>query len=446
MIFLNVTIRSLPQRRLFKLVLISANLWSEMGIDPKAEYVLKVGMRTQRVKVNRLPDEITPTILLSRDLFSKFGLTGQNPVNVKLSADPPLIELGPVIGVFTGSNKQGRKDFARIYRNFFDVAQQEGAILYFFRTKDVNPRRLTIKGFKYQQKWLQQRYPFPDVVYDQIRSRKTENSTQVIRIKTILQHYCSGYFNLGFMNKWQVYQVLVQIPSVKVFLPPTNIYRGVETVLQMLAVHPVVYVKPANGSLGQGIIKIERVSAGFCWQWAARRQPVRKIITSTADLDGLLQRIIKRKTYVVQQGLNLLTVNDRPADIRILMQKDENGQWQETHRFAKVAIARGIATNVAMGGMVIEVAHLLQAAIDKYGINPTQVEINLRQLQRAVCAAMDESKTGLGEMGLDVGIDQSGQVWLIEANAKYSRHVFPQSVKELSIRRPISFAKWLTGW
>lgn len=417
-----------------------------MGLDQRMEYSLKVGARAQRVKVQPLLSKTITTIVLSRDLVKQFGLVGQTPVNIKVGDDPSVIELGPVIGVFTTSTGQGQRKFAKIYRKFFEVARQEGVILYLFRTKDIKPRTMTIKGFKYHKRWLQRRYPFPDVVYDQIRSREKENSTQVIRKKTILQHHCSGYFNLGFMNKWQVHQVLSQAPKVNVFLPPTNIYRGIDTVIRMLELCPVVYIKPANGSLGQGIIKIERVNAGFYWQWAARRKPVRKLIVTVAALEGLLQKIVKRKTYIVQQGIRLLTVNDRPADIRILMQKDETGQWQETHRFAKVAIARGIATNVAMGGMVIEVAHLLQAAIDKYGINSALVEMNLLQLQQEVCKVMDETNTGLGEMGLDVGIDQRGQVWLIEANAKYSRHVFPKHIRNLSIRRPISFAKWLTGW
>lgn len=407
--------------------------------------MLKVGIRLQRVKLQPLSTPELATLELSRDLVKKFGLQGQTPVNLRFNKEPALLELGPTIGVFTTVSK-GRNLFPSIYREFFRVAQEEGIILYLFRSKDVDIKRMTIKGFKYQHKWLRQRFPFPDVVYDQIRSRKKENSTQVIKVKKVLQHSCSGYFNLGFMNKWQIHQLLTKYPGIAKYLPPTVVYSGVDTILKMLKSNPVVYLKPSDGSLGQGILKIKHYNEKFYWQWAARRRPVTKIFRSVKEMEPLLSCLVKGKTYIVQQGIQLLTVNDRPADIRILMQKDGDGQWQETHRFAKVALGHGVATNVAMGGMVIEVSALLQEAIDKYGVDPVQVESNIIDLQREICKAMDEGGTGLGEMGIDVGIDQKGRVWLIEANAKYSRHVFPRPLRYLSIRRPLSFAKWLTGW
>jgi len=55
----------------------------------------------------------------------------------------------------------------------------------------------------------------------------------------------------------------------------------------------------------------------------------------------------------------------------------------------------------------------------------------------------------LGEIGLDLGVDRRGRVWLIEVNAKPFRKVFDAGPKRrvfLSFRRPMAYARYLAGF
>ena len=55
----------------------------------------------------------------------------------------------------------------------------------------------------------------------------------------------------------------------------------------------------------------------------------------------------------------------------------------------------------------------------------------------------------LGEVGLDLGVDRSGRVWLIEVNAKPFRKTADAGPKRQvwrSFHRPMAYAKYIAGY
>ncbi|MDA8234749.1 MAG: hypothetical protein M0Z31_08140 [Clostridia bacterium] len=91
------------------------------------------------------------------------------------------------------------------------------------------------------------------------------------------------------------------------------------------------------------------------------------------------------------------------------------------------------------------VQEALAEAARQAGLTEEVVAERIKQLVFAVARALDEKLGPFGELGLDVGIDNEGQVWLIEVNSKYSRHVFPKEIRTISILRNLEYACWLTG-
>lgn len=55
-----------------------------------------------------------------------------------------------------------------------------------------------------------------------------------------------------------------------------------------------------------------------------------------------------------------------------------------------------------------------------------------------------------GEMGIDLGIDEDGKVWFIEANIRPARQVFnligETDTRLLSVERPMLYARYLAGF
>jgi hypothetical protein len=64
-----------------------------------------------------------------------------------------------------------------------------------------------------------------------------------------------------------------------------------------------------------------------------------------------------------------------------------------------------------------------------------------------VAKNLEKTYGSLCELALDLAIDRSGQVWLLEVNQKPAREVFSkageQDVYRRAVRRPIEYALWL---
>ena len=56
----------------------------------------------------------------------------------------------------------------------------------------------------------------------------------------------------------------------------------------------------------------------------------------------------------------------------------------------------------------------------------------------------------MGEMGIDVGVDQAGKLWFIEINLRPARRLFTligeHNTRLLSIQRPMLYSQYLAGF
>lgn len=68
---------------------------------------------------------------------------------------------------------------------------------------------------------------------------------------------------------------------------------------------------------------------------------------------------MQNETYIVQQGINMITFNKRPFDIRVMVQQKPAGGWETTGILARVAARNKIVTNYHNGGKPKELAALL---------------------------------------------------------------------------------------
>ncbi len=149
----------------------------------------------------------------------------------------------------------------------------------------------------------------------------------------------------------------------------------------------------------------------------------------------------------MQPDLHLASLRGSPFDIRILMQKDGTGAWRRTKIYARVAAKGRLTSNLSRGGTGYYVGSLLA-----YPFGRARRRLRARSIWRrkTIVHALDEVfETPLGELGLDLGIDRKGRIWLIEVNAKPFRKVVDAGPKRgvyLSFHRPMAYARHLAGF
>ncbi len=364
------------------------------------------------------------------------------------------LRLGPLMGVIT-THAAGRPPVTATLgpqnaslRGLALAGRRLGAVVQVFGPEGVNWRRHAVTGYVLRPggaTWRLARLPFPDVVYNRIPTRSAERRPQARLVCRRLQAVLGRrFFNPGFLDKWQVYRLLGRQPDTARYVPITVPYRGWR-VAQMLKRHPAVYLKPPGGSLGLGIIRVDRTDGRFRIRQQRRPGRIRSLAArDPAGLRRLLRSLVGRRRYLLQQGVDLATFEGRSFDVRALAQKDGRGQWTVTGMAARVARRGGIATHVPNGGTREPVPRVLRE-----GFGPEEARrilVELEQVARTVAAAVETGcGRALGELSLDLAVDRRGRVWVLEANAKPFRFD-EDAIRERAWARLVLYGRHLIGF
>ena len=154
-------------------------------------------------------------------------------------------------------------------------------------------------------------------------------------------------------SKWIKTKVLLLNKDLRKFVPETRIYSQTN-LLHMLNKYKMVYVKPINGSSGQGVIRVEKNDK--------YRFQAGKVAKSFGTFQGLFAALNKAKlnrSYLVQQGIHLLTHQKRIFDTRIMVQKIPMKTWEATGYIGRVAHPQKIVTNFHNSGKPLPLELLL---------------------------------------------------------------------------------------
>lgn len=219
-------------------------------------------------------------------------------------------------------------------------------------------------------------------------------------------------------SKWVKTKVLLLNKELRNFVPETRIYSQ-SNLLHMLNKYKMVYVKPINGTSGQGVIRVEKKDK-YCFQ-------VGKTVKSFVTYQSLFAELSKAKlnrSYLVQQGIHLLTHQKRIFDTRIMVQKVPHQNWEATGYIGRVAHPHKIVTNFHNSGKPLPLEILLGSYLNKQKKN--DYIQSLRHLGYRIAKHYQKSYPGFKEIGIDIGIDKNLKPWVLEVNTAPDPFIFNQ--------------------
>lgn len=408
-------------------------LMKEWGCQPGQSIRLRVGGKSLITRIVPTPRK-QRVILLPRSMAAQLSLPFYGETRV--SFQKRELSLGPVLAILTtGFQGAGASPFGArsgLYRLFLQASKGDRPFFYIFTPEMVNWNRQVINGWFYRRdssgsyRWIRKAAPFPDVVYERVPNRKAESQIQVQECKKRLQAISrTHFFNQGFFNKWKVHEAIYNHPLTVDCIPESRRSPSLETVQEMLDRHKMVYLKPSGGSLGLGIFRITQIpQGGYYCRFRIGNQ---NILRQYRSLRPLMQQIFGARmkrlpNYLVQQGIRLIKYQGRPVDFRVHMHKDRTGQWKVVAIGAKVAGIGSVTTHGRTGGSLLSTSELLKQC---FSSKSAEVEERIRNTSVRICTALENRVGGpLGELGLDIGVEKNGKVWLFEANSKPGRHIF----------------------
>lgn len=224
-------------------------------------------------------------------------------------------------------------------------------------------------------------------------------------------------------SKWLKTHIMMQDEKLAPYLPQT-VWWQPKRLFELLKEYGLVYLKPDKGGGGSGIICIEQVRSH---RYEVRYLTRRQVITGEKTLLSLLKRWMHpHKRYLMQQGIRLARVSGRPFDIRIIVQKPHQN-WMAMGMAAKVAAKEKIVTNRSSGGMAFPVSPLLQAGLGWHEEHVQKFQQLLQWIALRTASTLSNRFSGLRVLGLDIGVDEQGRVWIFEVNTRPQFHLFQQT-------------------
>ncbi|OPH51891.1 endospore coat-associated protein [Paenibacillus ferrarius] len=235
-------------------------------------------------------------------------------------------------------------------------------------------------------------------------------------------------------SKWVKTKILLLNKELRKFVPETKIYNQTN-LQQMLNKHKMVYVKPINGSFGQGVIRVEKNDKKYRFQAG-------EIARSFGSFLGLYTSLNKAKlnrSYLVQQGVDLLTYQKNIFDTRIMVQKSPRKTWEATGYIGRVAHPKKIVTNFHNSGKPLP----LELLLNSYLKNPLKKEYikNLQHLGYQIAKHYQKTYPRFKEIGVDIGIDKQLKPWVLEVNTAPDPFIFNKLKDKKMFFKVLRYAK-----
>ncbi|MFC0215144.1 YheC/YheD family protein [Paenibacillus chartarius] len=218
-----------------------------------------------------------------------------------------------------------------------------------------------------------------------------------------------------YHDKWGKTQMMCSHKRLALYVPETRRLSAV-SLREMLQRYGMVYVKPCFGSLGRGVMKVERLQDAKKIRYAYQLGEKRFVFNSFRELTASLRKVIRGESYLVQQGIHVLKRAGRPFDIRLMVQLNERGRWEVTGVIGRVAHPRKIVTNGSQGGTIYTVDQLLKGSAPSWKQSKAVTKMN--RVGMVASKVLKRSLPKLWEVGLDLAVDGELKPWILEANTR----------------------------
>ncbi len=369
---------------------------------------LQIGMVRTDVKIDLQNLNSAPDILyINKSAAASFPYIMGYRLNVVHHTNNLLI-LGSTLGYNVSKKTWNRFTKVASIRKRAYLALEKGILFSCFCLDHVDWRNKQVNSYcmnPHTHKWEHRKLPVPQVFYyrgDKVRINNYQHKGNVTDI-----HWINAKRMFG---KWETHLALQHFEKFHTHLPETTLL-SLPTLKEYSEKYQYCFVKNNIGSCGHNVFRIEKQAHSQYICSSGGSMVRHQVFSGLDDMYRFLNKTM-RKSCIIQQGISLAQIDGCPFDMRILIQKNIHGIWELSALNFRIASPDAVVTNFSAGardimtvpGDPLPYPHLTWSTLNDFSL--------------AVAYALETSLGSLGEIGLDVAIDNQGNLWVIEANSR----------------------------
>jgi glutathione synthase/RimK-type ligase-like ATP-grasp enzyme len=326
-------------------------------------------------------------------------------------------------------------------------AETYGMECFRFLPSSINPITHMVKGNKFNSGsclWEEDERSIPKLIYDRCFYGDDEHSKQCMPIVSWLKSRNDiTFLGYGLPNKLEIYESLKN-SILSPYLPISQFVSNEEIILSELDQNKKLILKPINGSQGYGIYYVKKQKKNYHVKTEKQKKVISRIFPNEKKLLQWLKTLIYQRKYLVQPYLELSNDELQPFDIRILLQKNENGDWIERGKGIRTGITGGLLSNLSAGGTVSEFDSWVSTLPGK---TRDYLSNELEYIITNLADVLEKTFMPLFEIGLDIGVAKNGSLWILDVNSKPGRKVIISTnpnLKETLYLAPLLYGKLIS--
>jgi hypothetical protein len=339
----------------------------------------------------------------------------------------------PIIGICVSNDQPALQNLVKKrIRNFHGKAT-----FIKFHLKDLNFKNLNVKGDYSENKngeWKKGILPFPDVIY-------LQSHVPLNMVNKIEKEIGRKVFNTFTIDKWHESKLLAEHDILLPHLPHTLEVVNELHLLNFLAKYKNIFLKPLYGKTSIGLIRVEFQETGNIVAFLRKNKTdmQKEEFISFNDFWNWFSTKFSPNNYMMQQGIQTMKWNGMATDVRLNMNKNSSGKWEVSVLLFRIA---SNSSHIIPGPLaVIPITKLNIFNYKKEKID--QMEKSVKNLGYKICNALDLSGHHMADLGIDLGFDANGHLWIFEVNTL--PHPILGVQGDFSLTRPIDYALYLTS-
>ncbi|WP_044337149.1 YheC/YheD family endospore coat-associated protein [Rossellomorea aquimaris] len=382
-------------------------------------------------------------LFISSNLIKKMHI----PLDMvyQMSARQNGVQIGPLIGFLLGNKNQTyHLNYMEKFKDRLGLYESFGGTVIAFSARSINWEENIAYGMVYdpsEKVWRYGSTSIPSVIYRR-NFHQDKHTIEKLKILTNNQLFNSHHFTKSDLTQMQ------DEPQLKRHLPSTYLLQDLEEMIRFVKEKNKIILKPVSLSRGRGIFILEYKSEVFYLHESSNKL---KLCHSISTPQGLYDKLVELNVfsypYLYQTYIDLLKIEGRPFDVRVVMQKTEEDKWICSGIECRVAGINEELTNIARGGKAL---HLKEALDDSNApLSYSYAHKAIVDLCQRFCALMDQKDEHYAEFGLDIALDYRTYPWILEANIFPSFKGFKKMDYDtyLAIRyQPLFYAVHLQGF